>query len=609
MMILNAGRMHYIFMQFFKRHFMLLVLSCSLFVSACAQQQHIDPSSHALTPETLEKPEQVSTETSGDSVTHSANTKVKYASFKPETLYNLMLAEFALYREMPALSLNAYHQQAHQTRDPGVIRRAVEISLYLEADETSLDLLQLWQEVEPQNPDVYRLLARQQIILGDLLSSVKAIEKVLELHAGFDFELFNQVLRNVTKKDYPALDLELTRLSKRFPEDSQLWLTHSRLHSLQGNQEEALAASQKAIRLDEKNVVPVLVHAEQMFNFSDDPEKKDALRYMEKHLKKFPENRALNLLYLNSLLILSNQDKSARQLHKMLQQFSGDDELRFRSALLVMDAQMYTLAKQYFQESLESRYRVDESNFYLARIAEGENDIQTALEYLQAINSGPGFVAARLQIAYLLDSQGETGKAIASLQRAKEIQAQDSETFFQVEANLLVDSGQLEKALGVFNQALMAYPDSTKLLYSRALLADRLDRLDILEKDLLKVINLEPKNAAALNALGYTLTNKTTRHKEAFNYISRALELTPNDPAVIDSMGWVYYRMGNNQEAIKYLQQANSMLSDHEIAAHLGEVLWAEGLYEEAKKVWNEAIGKYKESPILKEVMERFLGN
>jgi len=387
-----------------------------------------------------------------------------------------------------------------------------------------------------------------------------------------------------------------------------LWLSHSRLHSLQGNEQKALYASQKATRLDAKNVIPVLIHAEQLFNFSEHADKKDALSYMEKSLKKFPDNRALNLLYLNSLLILSKQDKATRQLQKMLRQSPGDDELRFRSALLALDAQAYALAQQYFQESIEARHRVDESHFYLARIAESENDIPTAVSYLEAINSGPSFVAARLQIAYLLDNQGETERAINSLQRAKEIQAQDSATFFHVEANLLADSGQTTKAFAVFNQALTLYPDSTRLLYSRAMLAEQLGRLDVLEQDLLKVIKLEPKNAAALNALGYTLTNKTSRHQEAFKYISRALELTPNDPAVIDSMGWVHYRMGNNADAIKYLKQANSMQSDHEIAAHLGEVLWVEGFHEEAKKVWNDALGKYKESTILKEVMEKFLG-
>jgi len=139
------------------------------------------------------------------------------------------------------------------------------------------------------------------------------------------------------------------------------------------------------------------------------------------------------------------------------------------------------------------------------------------------------------------------------------------------------------------------------------MLAESMDNLELAESDLLKVIELEPRNAMALNALGYTLTNKTNRHKEALVYIEKAYEISPDDPAIIDSMGWVNYRLGNYEEALTYLRKAIAMESDHEIAAHLGEVLWVSGLETEAKRVWGEALDKKQDSEVLKTVMKRFL--
>ena len=130
--------------------------------------------------------------------------------------------------------------------------------------------------------------------------------------------------------------------------------------------------------------------------------------------------------------------------------------------------------------------------------------------------------------------------------------------------------------------------------------------MDLLESDLTTILSNEPKNAQVLNALGYTLADRTARYDEALGYIQRALELEPNDAAVMDSMGWVYYRMGNYDDALVHLAKANSIDEDPEIAAHLGEVLWVVGKKEQAVEVWEKSLSDNPDHQILLDVMKRF---
>jgi tetratricopeptide (TPR) repeat protein len=158
----------------------------------------------------------------------------------------------------------------------------------------------------------------------------------------------------------------------------------------------------------------------------------------------------------------------------------------------------------------------------------------------------------------------------------------------------------------VANQALVAYPNNSDILYARSLLAEKMDNLLMTEADLRTILIAEPENVHALNALGYTLADRTDRLMEAYGYIQKAYKLAPDEPAVLDSMGWVLYRMGRPEEAIRYLRGALAIMPDDEIAAHLGEVLWVTGMKAEAKKVWNKALEAKPDSTHIRDVLKRF---
>jgi len=174
-----------------------------------------------------------------------------------------------------------------------------------------------------------------------------------------------------------------------------------------------------------------------------------------------------------------------------------------------------------------------------------------------------------------------------------------------VEAEILDQAGRQEQALAVYGSALEAFPDEPDLRYGRAMLAVKMDRIDDAERDLRGIIDANPEHADALNALGYTLADRTDRYQEAQGYIEQAHRLKPDEASILDSMGWVNFRLGQYEVALDYLRQALARMNDGEIAAHLGEVLWAMGRQAEAREVWEKATKDHPDHAYLRDVVER----
>jgi tetratricopeptide (TPR) repeat protein len=245
--------------------------------------------------------------------------------------------------------------------------------------------------------------------------------------------------------------------------------------------------------------------------------------------------------------------------------------------------------------------------FYLGQVAEERKQFPEALKWYSEVTRGEQFMPAQIRAAQVMSKQGDLAGARKYLQQ---VNAQSNEQRVQLilaEAQLLRDAKQEKEAFGIVDQALDKLPDNPELLYDHAMLAEKLDRVDILESSLRKLIKLKPDHAQAYNALGYTLADRTDRLKEAKDYIEKALKLSPDDPFILDSMGWVQYRMGNHKDGLDYLQRAYTQRPDPEIAAHLGEVLWAKGRSADAEKVWRTSAQEHPENELLQETMKRFL--
>jgi len=247
-----------------------------------------------------------------------------------------------------------------------------------------------------------------------------------------------------------------------------------------------------------------------------------------------------------------------------------------------------------------------EKAFYLAQAAEAMGFNQRAIELYGEVKSGDRALAAAIRIAELWAIGGDIPAARRELARLRE---QSDPVFVEeswlAEARILREVGSKEESFQLLEEALANMPKSIAVLYAHALLAAELGRVDIAEKDLRLVIVAQPENAAALNALGYTLADQTERYEEAEALIRQAYILQPDEASIVDSMGWVAFRLGRLPESVEFLQKAWQLDKNPEIAAHLGEVLWVGGNRDEAMAIWREGHGIDRENVVLVETLER----
>ncbi len=205
---------------------------------------------------------------------------------------------------------------------------------------------------------------------------------------------------------------------------------------------------------------------------------------------------------------------------------------------------------------------------------------------------GENATNARVRIAGIYAERGEVEQAREILQQLRDQYPEGAATLYLIEGELLREQDLTQQAVDVYTDGLLAKPDDPDLLYARAMLAVAMDRVDLLEQDLRRILTADPDHVDALNALGYTLADRTERFDEAQSLIERALQLRPDEPAILDSMGWLLFRKGDAQSAEPYLRQALEGVFDAEIAAHLGEVLWMLDKKDEARQIWNRALAE-----------------
>jgi tetratricopeptide (TPR) repeat protein len=247
------------------------------------------------------------------------------------------------------------------------------------------------------------------------------------------------------------------------------------------------------------------------------------------------------------------------------------------------------------------------ANYYLGRIAQNRGEDKQAVSYYLRVKHGEYYFDAQLRIGVLLALLGKTDEGLAKLEMLAESQVDWTLRVkaYLAQGEILNYQKRYREGLEMYSRALQEKRDDTNLLYARGIMAEKVDRLDITEADLLNVISQEPDNASALNALGYTLADRTSRYQEALDYIRRAAELVPDDPAILDSLGWVSYRLGKMDEALKWLSRAFELLEDAEIGAHYGEVLWKTNQKDKAREIWEKAGEINAENPVLVETLNR----
>lgn len=528
-----------------------------------------------------------------------------YSSFSEETVFSLLSAELAGQRNRFDIALDNYVTQAINTQDPGISERAFRIAEYLGADQAALDTALIWAKNAPDDLEAQRAAAIQLARAGRYDDSMVYMEKVLQGKGDTHFDFLALSAADTDQDTRDGLMKSFDRLLQKHPSNGQLVFGKALL--LQQDDE-----PQAALKLLEQNppeegeIAPLLLRARLLQSLNRG---KEALPLLQKSIKKYPDDKRLRLTYARMLVEQDRMEDAKVEFASLVQQYPDDDELRYSLALVCLEAKAWEEAKGYLEDLIARESHVDSAHLNLGRIAEERDDPQGALiEYAQ-VGPGNDYLPAQLRQADILMNNGRTDEAEKRLAAARDAEPDYAIQLYLIQAETLSANNQGERAWKILAQALLQYPDDLNLLYTRAMLAEKRNDLAQMEKDLRLIIKRDPDNAMALNALGYTLSDRTTRYAEAKALIEQAHQLNPEDLAVLDSLGWVNYRLGNLDEAERLLRQALERFPDQEVAAHLGEVLWAQGKQREARQIWGKFLKEQPDSPILRSTIKRLTGS
>ena len=277
--------------------------------------------------------------------------------------------------------------------------------------------------------------------------------------------------------------------------------------------------------------------------------------------------------------------------------------------IIALERQDLETARDSFEKLLARDLHISNAHYYLGRMAEARNDLSEAIIHYLQVESGNDFLSATLSLLDIFVREQDFLSAQQHMNRVRLRFPDQSEALYVLHAQTLIKHQQAEQADAALSEGVAAVPHSTRLLFTRAMLNNQRDQLPAAERDLRAILKLQPDHVEALNSLGYILADRTRRFSEAQALIEKALQLRPDDAAILDSMGWLHYRTGNYAEALQYLRNAYATAPNAEISAHLGETLWHLGDAEEARRIWREGIQHTPEDPVLMETLKRLKVN
>ena len=522
-----------------------------------------------------------------------------------EILYKLLLAELAGHRGKLDVAVENYRDLAHATRDPKVAERAARIAVYARDDAAALEAAQLWVELDPRNPDPRQVLAVMELRTGNLERTVAHLQDIFDYSEGeVDQKLWMiaNMLSREEERDAALAVMETLVKSQGDSAEAQYAFAH--IAARLGDLERSLALLESVLAQTPENDNAGLSYVSVLQRLGRE---REALAWLKDSLESRAEGDdfALRMAYARLLADVKRFDEAQRQFEMLAAQEPDNAEVSYTLGLLHLQSDRLDQAESFFQRLSKQGWRTDVVNYYLGRIAEEQEEYESASAWYQGVHKGEHYFDAQVKLALLLARGGQVEEARAQLRAIPAQGEQQALIITQAEGELLVGEKRYADAIAVYGEALQQGYNAN-LLYARAMAAERGGRLDILEADLRAILEREPNHAQALNALGYTLADSTERYAEAYELIKRALDISPSDFYILDSMGWVLYRLGRLDEAIDYLRRALSLRADPEIAAHLGEALWVKGDREEAKKVWEAALKLRPDDSRLLDVIQRF---
>lgn len=577
----------------------LAVLLLALFIGACVSvPQDTTSDSISDSETTVDSQEVVIPE-----VAERILPKRPKVELTEDIMFKILVAEIAGQRGKIDVAVENYLELARTTRDPIVVERATRVAIYARNNEAAYEAAQLWLELDPESPDAHQVMTVMTLRQGDIDQALHHLEVILKASNGQLDQKLWMIANFLGREEDQAAVLQLMeRLMQNHMDDVDAMYAFANVSARMGNVDRAKDLLKRVLEIKPENEAAALTYIALLQKTG---EINSALKWLETALKNREDDFNLRMAYARLLTEAKRFDDARDQFEKLSAKAPNNDDVLYALGLLNLQVNKLDQAEQYFLQLSGLKKHVFDSNYYLGRIAEERKELDKASDLYQGVHGGENYFDARIRLSLILARQGEIEKALTNIRGIQKTKGVNRLILIQAEGEILTEEKRYQEAMDVFNKAIEkeSHPD---LLYSRAMLAEKMDRLDVLEVDLKAILEQDAENATALNALGYTLADRTDRFEEAYGYIKRAYEISPGDFYILDSLGWVLYRMGRLDEAVDYLQQALKLRNDPEIAAHLGEVFWVMGNKQAAKEVWETALKGTPADDRLLEVIERF---
>ena len=522
-----------------------------------------------------------------------------------DLLYEFLLGEVAFQRGHNDLAARTYLDLAQETRDPRVAQRAAQVALRARDLDKAAEAFKLWLELEPDSEIAKQMLSTLLLTSGKLEEAEPYLKELLASepdNAGHNFmQLYPLIAHNPDKQ---AVFRLVNDLAQPYPKVAEAHWVLAQAAEAAGKHDLALAQAQQVNSLNPRWEMSALLQA-QLLRY-DDPQR--ALKVLQKYLSGNTDANEVRLLYARMLLDQKHYKQARAEFRRLLKSHPENAELAFAVALLSLQMGELGPAEQELKQALANGKKdQDTVYFYLGQLNEAKKDYATALQDYRKVQGGEYHYQAQLRTAFLLGKQGKLDEALGVLHHTAAQSNRQRVQLVLFEAQLLTNVKRYQDAYEVLRQGLKNLPSHPDLLYEAALMADRIGKPDELEKLIRKLIEEQPNNANAYNALGYSLLERNVRVQEGMKLVEKAYSLSPNDAAITDSMGWGYYRLGKLDKSLEFLRRAFKLDPDPDIAAHLGEVLWVHGDKDEAKKIWSDTLKLHPDNKALQAVMKKFL--
>jgi len=533
----------------------------------------------------------------------TAQSQSMQTEVSSEFIFKYLAGEIAGQRGDLNLASNLFFDLAKSSRDPRLAERSAKIAVSANNPQVAMQAVSLWSDLDPDSVEAQQASTQMLVASGRLEDAKPYLQRLLakEDTRANGFLYLNTLLAR--QQDKNAVFELVQELAKPYPKlaEAHFTLGHA-----------AWASGKSELGLNELAIAETLHPGWEMnailqgqILFSQSPEA--TLKFYREFVQKYPEASEVRLTMARLLVNQKRFAEAKPEFVKLVKASKNNPEILVVIGLLSFQAGEFTESESYFQQALKADFKdPDQIYLYLGQMAEKQKNDTQALAYYNKVQPGERYLEAKINIAGVIARTQNVDAAITMLNNLKEVNTEQMTLVSQAQANLLNQAKRYQDAYDLLNKAVNSYPNTPEIIYDFAMAAERVGQIEVSERELRKLIQIKPDFAQAYNALGYSLADRNLKLEEANKLIEKAHYLSPNDHYILDSMGWVKYRLGKLEQAADYLQRAYSTQSDPEIAAHLGEVLWQQGKREEALQTWEEALRAYPDNEVLINTSKKF---